>query len=125
LLKRGERIISAQICGFNAANLVFGVTQDRLFCLAGGGNSARGVVGSFLEHVSRVSASPFPTDLVSRRGAIQTLPPGQISLAPEAPIHSFDNVPGVSKKTDLAWLGQLLEPDRCGSNFSLLVCSFA
>src|SRR6185369_6982360 len=73
LLKRGERIISAQICGFNAANLIFSVSQYRLVCLAGGGDSTRGVVGSFLQHMSRVSASPFPTDLVSRRGAIQSL----------------------------------------------------
>jgi hypothetical protein len=92
LLKRGERIISAQICGFNAANLVFGVSQNRLFNPAGSSNSARGVVNGFLYEMARVSARPFPTNLVSRRGAIQPLPPRQVGFAPEAPIHRLDNI---------------------------------
>src|SRR6185437_11354575 len=92
---------------------------------SGGGYAARGVVGSFLQHVSRVSAKPFPTDLVSRCGAIQTLPPRRIRLAPEAPVHRLDNVSRVGKKTDVARLFQRFEPDCRSGNFSLLVCSFA
>src|ERR1044072_4172350 len=125
MLKRGERIISAQIRGFNAANLVFGVTQNRLFGLTCGGNSARSVVGGFLEHVSRVSASPFPADLVSRRGAIQSLPPRQISLAPEAPVHRLNNVSRIGKNADLARMPQRFQPDCGRGNFRLLVCFFA
>jgi hypothetical protein len=125
MLKRGERIISAQICGFNAANLVYGISQNRFIGLAGGGNSARGVVGSFLQQVARMSAKPFPLNCVCRRGAIQSLPPRQVGLAPEAPIHRFDNVSRISKNADLARLRQRFEPDRCRGNFSLLVCGFA
>jgi hypothetical protein len=125
LLKRGERIISAQICGFNAAYLVYCVAQNRLVGLAGSRNPARGVVGSFLQQVARMSTSPFPMDFVSRCSAIESLPPGQVGLAPEAPIHRLDNVSRISKDTDLARLFQRFEPDRRRRNFSLLICRFA
>ena len=48
--------------------------------------------GRLLKHVPCVSARPFPANFVGRRGLVESLPPWQIRLTPEAPVHRFHNV---------------------------------
>jgi hypothetical protein len=41
--------LSLKICGFNCADCVDGVSEDRFLHVAGGGDAARGVVGGLLK----------------------------------------------------------------------------
>src|SRR5262249_50136712 len=68
-----------------------------------------------------VPARPFPMNLVTRRGAIQALPPRQVGLAAKAPAHRFHHVTRVSENFDLTWLAQSFEPDSSRDDLGLLI----
>ena len=81
-----------QIRGFNYAELVNSLSQDRSFGMAGGGDAARGAVGGFLYDVTGVAARPFPADFMRLRGAIQSLPPRKVSLPSKTSVHRLNNI---------------------------------
>ena len=87
----------------------------------GGGDTAGGIVGSFLQEMTGVSARPFPMNFVRACGAIESFPPRQICLASKATVHRFDNVTRVSKNTHLARLAQRFESNRGRRDLGLLI----
>src|SRR5712675_1314085 len=93
--------------------------------MAQGGDLARGAIGGFLNHVTRVTLLPVPFDLMAGRRIIQTLPPFVICLAAKTAAHRLNYITRVSEKTHDTRFGQCLEAERGGGYFSLLVGSFA
>src|SRR5260221_14249450 len=82
---------------------------------------ARGAIGGFLNQVARMTSLPYPLDLMPVYGAVQTLPPFVICLAPKTATHRLDHITRVGIKAHDTRFGQGFEAERGGRNLSLLV----
>ena len=105
----------------NRTHRVHRIAEYQLVNSSRGCDTARRIVGGFLEHVTDVSARPFPVNFVFAGGAIQTFPRRQIGFAAKTPVHRLHDVTRVSKQLDLARLAQRFESDRGRDDLRLLI----
>ena len=113
--------LTAKIRGFNSSDFEFRVLKYRFVYTPGSGDATCGVVSSFLQNVSGVSARPFPIHFMGGRRALESFPPRLVRLFSKTTIHCLNDVSRICEHTHLARLSQRFEPHGRRGDFSLLV----
>jgi hypothetical protein len=68
-----------------------------------------------------MAGGPFPGDLMSVYGFVETRPPFVIGLAPEASVHCLYDITRIREESNLARLAQSFQTDGGGGNLGLLI----
>jgi hypothetical protein len=106
---------------FGSSDSIYSFAQYIFVYMSRCCDPASGTIGSFLNQMAHMAASPFPNNFMPRRCLIQTAPPVEICFPAKATTHCFYNVARVREQMDLTGLAQRLQAQRSRHDFRLLI----
>lgn len=106
----------------NGSNALFRIAQNLFVNSPKRCDTSRSAIYSFLNDVARMAPGPFPYNLVSTCGIVESQPPVVVGFATKASTHCLDNIARVAKQVNVTRLPQSFESDRGSRDLSLLIC---